>query len=142
MATISTQPTDADVTAFLDSVSDERRREQGHQARALIERVTGAPAVMWGPSMVGFGSAPYTNTTGTNDWFVVGFSPRKAALTFYGLHDGYAEPDPLLDELGPHRTGKGCVYITRWDDIDTSVLERLVAQAWKRAQHDGPPGST
>ena len=142
MARISTRPTDEDVTAFLDSVSDERRREQGHQARALLERVTGAPAVMWGPSMVGFGSAAYTNTTGTNDWFVVGFSPRKKALTFYGLHDGYGDPDPLLDELGPHSTGKGCLYVTRWDDIDTAVLERLVAQAWERAHADGRPGSS
>ena len=73
MATIKTHPTDEDVTAFLDSVPAERRRAEGHALRSLFERVTGEAAAMWGPSMVGFGSRPYTNTLGTNEWFVVGF---------------------------------------------------------------------
>lgn len=139
MAKIQTRPTDADVTAFLDAVGDERRRAEGHAMRALVERVTGAPAVMWGASIVGFGDVAYTNTTGTNDWFVVGFSPRKTALTVYGIHDGYAAPDPLLDDLGPHTTGKGCVYIKRLDEIEPAVLEHLVRNAWERAI--GRPGS-
>ena len=133
MATIKTRPTGEDVTAFLDSVSDERRRTEGHALRSLFERVTGEPATMWGPSMVGFGSQPYTNTLGTNEWFVVGFSPRNAALTIYGIHDGYAAPDPLLDALGPHTTGKSCVYVKRLDQIDQQVLEQLVRQAWENA---------
>ncbi len=87
--------------------------------------------------MVGFGSRSYTNTTGTNDWFVVGFSPRKAALTIYGIHDGYAPvPDPLLAQLGPSTTGKGCVYVNRLDEIDQRVLEQLIRNAWS-----SPPGS-
>jgi hypothetical protein len=131
MATIKTRPTDEDVTEFLDSVPDERRRTEGHELRALFERITGEPAVMWGPSMIGFGSQPYTNTTGTNDWFVAGFSPRRAAMTIYGIHDGYATtPDPLLEELGPHTTGKGCLYVKRLDRIDRAVLERLIRNAW------------
>ena len=81
VATIKTRPTGEDVTAFLESVPDERRRADGHALRALMERVTGTAAAMWGPSMVGFGTQAYRNTTGTNDWFVVGFSPRKAAMT-------------------------------------------------------------
>lgn len=131
MAKIKTRPTGEDVTRFLDSVPDERRRAEGHELRALFERETGAPAVMWGPSMVGFGSVAYTNTSGTNDWFVVGFSPRKAALTIYGIFDGYAsEPDPMIAELGPVTTGKGCVYIKRLDRIDRDVLTQLVRKAW------------
>ena len=130
VATIKTRPTGAEVTAFLDSVPDERRCAEGHTLRSVFERVTGQPAVMWGPSMVGFGSRPYTNTTGTNDWFVVGFSPRKTALTIYGIHDGYAAADPLLEELGPHTTGRGCVYVKRLDKVDLNVLEQLVHQAW------------
>ena len=134
MAKIKTAPTSTDVTEFLDSVPDERRRAEGHEMRSLLERVTGEPAVMWGPSMVGFGSRPYTNTTGTNDWFIVGFSPRKAALTVYGIHDEYAAaPDPLLDELGPATTGKSCVYIKRLDQIDRGVLEQMVRNAWSAA---------
>jgi hypothetical protein len=129
---VKTRPSDADVSKFLDSVPDERRRGEGHALRSLFERVTGEPAVMWGPSMVGFGSRPYTNTTGTNDWFVVGFSPRKNALTIYGIHDGYANsPDPLLEALGPSTTGKSCVYIKRLDRIDQRVLERMVRNAWE-----------
>jgi hypothetical protein len=132
MATIKTRPTGDDVTAFLDG-APAARREDGHALRALMERVTGAPATMWGPSMVGFGSQPYTNTTGTNEWFVVGFSPRKASSTLYGVHDGYGPHDPLLDELGPHTTGKGCLYVKRLADIDLQVLERLIRNAWTRA---------
>jgi hypothetical protein len=127
---IKTRPTGADVTTFLDAVPDERRRAEGHAARALFERVTGVAATMWGPSMVGFGSQEYTNTSGTHEWFVVGFSPRKAALTIYGIHYGYGPPDPLLQQLGPHTTGKGCVYVKRLDQVDHDVLEALVRQAW------------
>ena len=135
MSKIKTRPTGEDVTAFLDSVADERRRAEGHAMRSLMERVTGEQATMWGPSMVGFGAQPYTNTIGTNDWFVVGFSPRKTAMTIYGIHDGYAAPDPLLDALGPHTTGKSCVYVKRLDQVDLDVLEQLVRNAW-RSSHE------
>lgn len=133
MAEPKTKPTDADVTAFLDAVPDARRRAEGHEIRALMERITGDPGTMWGPTMVGFGSMPYTNTTGTNDWFIIGFSPRKASLTIYGVYDDYAEPDPLFDELGPHTVGRSCLYLKRLDAVDPAVLERLVRQAWERA---------
>lgn len=135
MATIKTRPTGEDVTAFLDNVPDERRRAEGHATRELMERVTGAPAEMWGPSMVGFGSRPYTNTTGTNDWFVVGFSPRKAALTVYGVYNDDGPADPLFETLGPHTTGKGCLYLKNLAAVDADVLERLIRQAWDRASH-------
>ena len=131
MATIKTHPTGEDVTAFLDSVPAERRRAEGHALRSLFERVTGEPAAMWGPSMVGFGSRSYTNTLGTNEWFVVGFSPRKSALTIYGIHNESAAPDPLLAKMGPHTTGKSCVYVKRLDQIDVNVLEQLVEKAWE-----------
>lgn len=141
VADIKTRPTGQSVTEFLDSIADERRRAEGHELRSMFERVTGEPAVMWGPSMVGFGSRPYTNTGGTNDWFIVGFSPRKRALTIYGIHDGYASTaDPLLDALGPATTGKACVYIKRLDRIDQSVLEQLVRNAWVSARDS--PGSS
>ncbi len=136
---IATKPTDADVTAFLDAVPDERRRGEGHALRALMERVTGQPAVMWGPTMVGFGARPYTNTSGTNDWFVVGFSPRREATTVYGVHDGYAEPDPALERLGPHTTGKGCLYVKRLDEVDRTVLAEMVERAWQDNHRPAQP---
>ena len=133
MATIKTRPTGADVTAFLDSVPDARRRAEGHAARDLFERVTGSPAEMWGPAIVGFGDRPYTNSSGTHDWFVLGFSPRKAALTLYGVYDDYGPEDPLFAQLGPHTTGKSCLYLTNLAAVDADVLERLVRQAWEHA---------
>ena len=132
MATIKTRPTGADVTGFLDSVLDERRRADGHALRRLMQEVTGAPAVMWGPSIVGFGNQRYTSTAGTNDWFVVGFSPRKNAMTLYGIYDSYGPADPLLDDLGPHTTGKGCLYVKRLSEINENVLERMIRNAWSR----------
>lgn len=134
MATIKTRPTGADVTTFLEAVPNAGRRADGLALRTLMERITGAPATMWGPSMVGFGSQPYTNTLGTNDWPVVAFSPRRQALTIYGVHDGYGPPDPLLDDLGPHTTGKGCLYVKRLSDIDQAVLEQLIRNAWAKAK--------
>lgn len=131
MAAPKTRPTDQDVTAFLDSVESPRRREEGHLMRAMMERVTGQPAVMWGPTMVGFGATPYTNSLGTHEWFDVGFSPRKQAMTIYGVHNGYEPDNTLLAELGPHTTGKACLYVKRLDDIDLDVLERLITEAWQ-----------
>src|SRR5690606_27323054 len=96
------------------------------------ERVTGQPAVMWGPSMVGFGSYRYQGRASSGDRFVVGFSPRKAALTIYGVYNGYGPADPLFEQLGPHTTGKGCLYLKRLDAVDPEVLERLVREAWER----------
>ena len=130
MAENKTKPTDADVTAFLDSIESEQRRAEGHALRQLMERVTGAPATLWGSSLVGFGTRPYPGSSGTSEWFAGGFSPRKAALSIYGVYHG--TPDPLMDQLGPHTTGKGCLYVKRLDAVDPSVLERLVRQAWER----------
>jgi len=124
-----TAPTDADVTAFLDAVPDERRRGEGHAVADLMERVTGQKPVMWGPTMVGFGSTRYENTTTSGDMFVIGFSPRKGALTLYGVSD---DADALLERLGPHTTGVSCLYLKRLDAVDPAVLETLVRRGWER----------
>jgi hypothetical protein len=133
VATNATHPTGEPVTAFLDSVADERRRTDGHALRLLLEEVTGERAAMWGSSIVGVGTRANTNTAGTSDWFIVGFSPRKAALTIYGIRGDDRDPDPLLGALGPHTTGKGCVYLKRLDQIDRTVLEQLVRKVWLRS---------
>jgi hypothetical protein len=126
---MKTGPETADVTAFLDAVPDERRRREGHAIRDLMERVTGEQPVMWGPTMVGFGSTRYQNATTSGEMFVVGFSPRKGALTLYGVSD---EADELLDRLGPHTTGVSCLYLKRLDAVDPAVLESLVRRGWER----------
>jgi len=132
MAEIKTRPTGDDVTAFLDSVPDEQRRTDAVAMLGLMERVSGAPAEMWGSSIVGFGRHEYTNTSGTSEMMVIGFAPRKAALVLYGVHDDGTRAEPLLEQLGPHTTGKGCLYLKRLDRLDSGVLEELVQRAWDR----------
>jgi hypothetical protein len=99
---------------------------------ALMQDVTGESAVMWGPSMVGFGTYSYAYASGrTGEWFVVGFAPRATALTIYGIHhdDAYGVPADL-SKLGPHTTGKGCVYIKDLSLVDHGELTRLVRDTW------------
>jgi hypothetical protein len=125
-----TTPTPDDVRAYLDTVPDERRRTDAIAALELIHDVTGAEPVMWGSSMIGFGTQRYTTADGKErEWFAVGLAPRKAALTLYGLT--YDEShQPLLDRLGPHTTGKGCLYVKRLDALDRDVLAELVGVSW------------
>ena len=126
-----TKPTAGDVEAFLDSVPDERRRSDAQAATELIREATGAEPVMWGTSMVGFGTQHYTTADGKErEWFAVGLAPRKAALTLYGL-TYYDSNQDLLERLGPHTTGKGCLYVKRLDDVDRDVLMELVERAWE-----------
>ncbi len=133
MAENKTKPTDVDVDAFLAEIP-EPRHGQAQAVRDLMARVTGEPAVMWGPSMIGFGSQRYQGKSMSGEWFVVGFSPRKAALTIYGVYNDYGPPEPLFADLGPHTTGKGCLYLKSLEGVDQVVLERLVRQAWDRGQ--------
>ena len=129
--TRKTKPHDGDVETFLATVSDVRRREDAAQALTLMQEVTGAEPVMWGASMIGFGRQPYTTADGKHhEWFAVGLSPRKAALTLYGL-TFYGSNTDLLDRLGPHTTGKGCLYVKRLDAVDREVLAELVELAWE-----------
>lgn len=126
-----TRPTNADVTAFLDAVPDPRRRADALDALDLIGEVTGAEPRMWGPSMIGFGRQPYRTADGKErEWFAVGLAPRKAALTLYGLTYDGSNAD-LLDRLGPHTTGKGCLYVKKVEALDREVLTDLVRRAWE-----------
>ena len=137
---MKTQPGAGDVDAFLESVPDERRRAEGRELLALMRERTGEQPVMWGPSMVGFGSRHYAYESGREgDWFVVGFSPRKAALTLYGLQSAYRpeETEELLDRLGPHKLGKSCIYVSRLDKVDKAVLGELVDRAVAAAKSAG-----
>jgi hypothetical protein len=125
-----TRPTSADVEEFLDSVADARRLTDAREVLEVMRRVTGAEPTMWGGSIIGFGNQPYTTSDGKErDWFAVGLSPRKTALTLYGL-TYYGSNDDLLERLGKHSTGKGCLYVKRLDDVNREVLEELIARAW------------
>ncbi len=127
--TQKTLPTDVPVHEFLSTL-DARRSAEGSELVALFEEVTGSPAVMWGPSIIGFGTYAYHYASGHEGiWPRAGFSPRKAKLSFYGLQ---THPDAavLLERLGPHTTGVDCVYVTRLAQLDLEVLRQLVALSW------------
>ena len=125
-----TKPTSGDVDAYLATVEPAAQREDAQAVLSLMREVTSAEPVLWGATMVGFGRHPYTTADGKDrEWFAVGFAPRKAALTLYGLtYDG--SNVPLLERLGTHTTGKGCLYVTRLSAIDSDVLVELIAKAW------------
>jgi hypothetical protein len=131
MAELKTKPTDQSVEAFIAAIPDQGRREDCAALVKLFKRVTGQPARMWGPSIVGFGSYHYTYASGREgDWPVLAFSPRKQNLTLY-LMLKYAEHGALMKKLGKHTTAKSCLYIKRLADIDTKVLEQLIAKSLK-----------
>lgn len=131
---IKTRPTDADVGANLDAVRPATRRADALALARVMGEVTGTEPVLWGPSMIGYGSyryAPTSRPKEVTDWFPVGFAPRSTGLVLYGLRDrpGAAE---LLARLGTFTEGAGCVYAKRLADLDEGVLRELVALAFAR----------
>ena len=121
-----TRPTDAGVDTFLDAVDNERRRKDARTVKAMMERITGWEPKMWGPSIVGFGEYHYRYDSGREgDFLITGFSPRKKALTIY-IMPGFARYDALMGKLGKYKTGRSCLYINQLDDVDLSVLEKLM----------------
>ena len=125
-----TQRTTASVAAFLATIDDPRRRRDAKALAAVIRKTTGEKPAMWGSSIVGYGQTTYQGRTGTVDWFTVGFSPRKAALVVY-LMGGLKANAALLRELGLHKVGGGCLYLSRFEEIDTRVLTRLIKLSQK-----------
>ena len=129
MAEIKTKPTGVSVDAFLDGVAHPVRRADGKALRALMERATGEPAVMWGPSIVGFGTYHYRYESGHEaDMCRVGFSPRSANLVLYV--GGFPEYDALLAKLGKHKRSKACLYLNRLADVDEAVLEEIARRTY------------
>jgi hypothetical protein len=129
MAELKTKPTEASVEAFLNAIPDEAKRHDAYTVLALIRKATGAEAVMWGTSIVGFGDTHLKYSSGRElDWFVLGFAPRKQELTLY-LNLGCMPAGDLLSRLGKHKTGKGCLYLRRLSEVDLGVLEALIERS-------------
>ncbi|NYE95979.1 hypothetical protein FHU41_002229 [Psychromicrobium silvestre] len=123
---IKTVATEASVQEFIDSVSDPVRRADAQTLLKLMTEVTGHQAVMWGSSIIGFGSNHYKYESGREgDQVAVGFSPRKGNLAFYGLINTDSAR-AKLGELGKHKTGVGCLYVTRLEQIELKVLKELI----------------
>lgn len=124
-----TQPTAQSVDEFMAGIEPEARLRDARLIDALMRRVTGAEPTMWGGAIVGYGKLRYRYASGREgDWFLTGFSPRKANLTLYIMpgFEGYAG---LMERLGRHKTGKACLYINTLDDIDLGILEEVVARS-------------
>lgn len=131
MAELKTQKTDASVEAFLNSVADEQQRRDSFAVLDLMKKVSRAEPKMWGAAIVGFGQYRYKYDSGReNDWFPIGFSPRKGNLTLY-LVGGLELQADLLAKLGKHKTGKGCIYINKLTDVDQAVLKQMLERCLK-----------
>lgn len=130
MAENLTQPTDASVGAFLDAVEHPVRRRDAWRLHDLLADVTGEDAVMWGPTIVGFGRYRYAYVSGrTGESAAAGFSPRKAATTIY-LPEGTGPHAERLARIGPHRASRACVYVTNLDRVDMEVLEAILRASY------------
>ena len=133
MAELKTRKNDADVDAFLDGIENEKRRDDCRAVVELMAEVTGKPPVMWGDSIIGFGSYHYRYATGREgDWMATGVSPRKQSLTVY-IQTGFQRHAELMEKLGRYTTGKSCLYVKRLEDIDTDVLRDLIRDSYALA---------
>ena len=129
MAEAKTIETDASVEEFLDSVPDEKKRQDSYAILELMKEVTGTEPKMWGPSIVGFGKYHYKYASGREgDAPLTGFSPRKKELSLY-ITSGFEGYDELMEKLGKYKTGKVCLYIKKLDDIDQDVLKELIERS-------------
>ena len=123
-----TRPTEVGVDDFLDAVPDAGRREDARKVRAMMERISGHEAKMWGPTIVGFGAYRYTYDSGhSGEMARIGFSPRAKEMVFY-IVDYFGRHQALMDRLGKYKTGKCCLYVKRLSDVDQDVLEELVRE--------------
>jgi len=129
MAELKTKPTMVSVDDFIAAVEHPGRRADALALCALLARVSGCDAKMWGPSIIGFGSYHYRYASGhEGDMAMIGFSPRKTGLVLY-MAGGFATRDALMARLGKYRTGKNCLYVNRLDDVDIAVLEELAVES-------------
>ena len=135
---MKTTPTAANVDDFIDAIDDAQKREDSRVIATMMADLTGAPAQMWGPSIIGFGTYHYRYASGREgDFLEVGFSPRKRALTLY-IMAGFSQYRELLSRLGKFTLGKSCLYIKRLADVDPRVLRELVEQSVAHVREKHP----
>jgi|SRR5690554_996063 len=124
-----TVPTDQNPTDYINAVEDPKRRDDCLRLLQIFEEEVGAPAVMWGDAIVGFGTYHYVYASGTEgDWPLAGFSPRKRNISLY-IMSGFEGAEDIMSRLGKHKTGKSCLYINTLADIDESALRELIQRS-------------
>ncbi len=129
MGEIKTKPTDVKPEDFLETVEHPTRKSDGYELLRIMKEVTGEEPEMWGPSIIGYGRMTYSNTRGEAEWPRVGFSPRKRSLSVY-VTPGFEGLEGLLEKLGKHRLGKGCLYINKLADVNIDVLKDIVKKTY------------
>ena len=131
MTELKTKPNDKNVIEFLNNVENKKRREDSLEVLKLMKEVTQEEPVMWGDSIIGFGTYHYKYASGREaDWLQIGFSPRKQALTVY-IMDGFDKYSELLNKLGKYKTGKSCLYINKLEDVQIPVLKEIMMESLK-----------
>ena len=131
MSKNKTRPTDQSVADFIGNVEHKTRREDGFTLLDMMAEITGEDAVLWGSSIVGFGSYHYKYESGREgDMPLVGFSPRKQSMTLY-IMPGFNKYEDLLEQLGKHKIGKSCLYVNKLSDVDEDVLKRLIKHSYE-----------
>lgn len=128
MAELKTQKNDASVTDFINAFADsEQKRKDAFELLKLMQDFTGFEPKMWGPSIIGFGSYHYKSERSRQegDWPLVGFSPRKAAISLY-VYSGLEEHKHLLNDLGKFKMGAACIYVKKLSDINIDVLKKIM----------------
>ncbi|MSQ78742.1 MAG: DUF1801 domain-containing protein [Flavobacteriaceae bacterium] len=136
LAVIKTKPNAASVEDFINTVSDEQKRKDSFVLLEMMKKASGQEPKMWGSSIIGFGNKRYKSpATGREvDWLVIGFSPRKANLSLY-ISVGIKEHADALAKLGKHKTGVGCLYINRLEDVDLNVLKGMIEESLKKVTY-------
>lgn len=129
---IKTKENSASVENFINSINDEQKRKDSFVILEMMKKASKEEPKMWGSSLIGFGNERYKSpATGREvDWFRIGFSPRKANLSLYFM--GFKEHEEALKKLGKHKTGSGCLYINKLDDIDVKILKKMIDVSLKK----------
>lgn len=131
MAELKTKKTDLSVDAFIKKIAEPQKQKDAQAIVALMEKATKAKAKMWGPAIIGFGDKVLTYDSGRElDWFVMGFSPRKQNFALY-ISGAVENKKGLLEKLGKHKTGKGCLYINKLEEVDSKVLKDIITNGAK-----------
>ncbi|MEP6684691.1 MAG: DUF1801 domain-containing protein [Parafilimonas sp.] len=131
MTQLKTKQTGDSVIKFLNTVEDEQKRKDCFDIIEIMQQVTGLQPKMWGTAIIGFGSYHYKYESGhESDMCIIGFSPRKQNITLY-VKVAAEETNALFDKLGKHKTGKGCLYINKLNDLNIDVLKKIIKTAFE-----------
>jgi len=132
MTELKTKKNKSSVMNFINSIDHEGKRKDAMEILEMMRKITGEQPKMWGSSIIGFGDLHYKYASGREgDWFKCGFSPRKANISMYLMQCDISRAQDLLDQLGKHKTGKGCLYINKLADINKEILKIIIKESYE-----------